>query len=155
MLLVASVWCLGSCSRYPLWLLPWSSFTCFLFLYRHFALLSYPGTPHNFLSFLSLVLLVLRTSVICISSLILFQKASNSNKPFFFLHLHSPAKPPLMSFDLPNLNSLTSTPGGPSRNPTLGSGTFTGSGAGEQPEFGPVLQPQMPQRLQSTRSANL
>ena len=42
-----------------------------------------------------------------------------------------------------------------SRNPTLGSGTFTGSGAGEQPEFGPVLQPQMPQRLQSTRSANL
>ena len=42
-----------------------------------------------------------------------------------------------------------------SRNPTLGSGTFTGSGAGEWPEFGPVLQPQMPQRLQSTRSANL
>ena len=91
---------------------PGSSFTCFLFLYRHFALLSYPGTPHNFLGFLSLVLLVLRTNVICISSLILFQKVSNSHKPFFFLRLHSPAKPPLTNLDLPNLNSLTSTPAG-------------------------------------------
>ena len=88
---------------------PGSSFTCFLFLYRHFVLLSYPGTPHNFLGFLSLVL---RTNVICISSSSFSKKPQTQTNRSFFLHLHSPAKPPLTNLDLPNLNSLTSTPAG-------------------------------------------
>ena len=42
-----------------------------------------------------------------------------------------------------------------SRNPTRGSGASTGSGAGKPPEFGPILQRWMPQRLQSTKLTEL
>ena len=41
-----------------------------------------------------------------------FPKSLKLTQTLLFLHLHSPAEPPLTNLDLPNLNSPTSTPAG-------------------------------------------